>query len=41
MHIVLFIKLIYWIQIVLEKNYFILFFLQRYFFDEQSKFLIL
>ena len=41
MQIVLFIKVIYWIQILLKKNYFILFFLQSYFFDEQSKFLIL
>ena len=42
MHIALFIKVIYWIQILLNKNiYFILFVLQSYFFDEQSKFLIL
>ena len=41
MHIALFIKVIYWIQILFKKNYFILFFLQSYFFDEQSKFLIL
>ena len=44
MHIALFIKVIYfaWIQIFFEKkNYFILFFLQSYLFDEQSKFLIL
>ena len=42
MNIYLFIKVIYWIQILLKvKNYFILFFLQSYLFDEQSKFLIL
>ena len=42
MHIGLFIKVIYWIQILLnKKNNFILLFLQSYFFDEQSKFLIL
>ena len=41
MHIALFIKVIYWIQILLNKNYFILFFLQSHFSDEQSKFLIL
>ena len=42
MDISLFIKVIYWIQIMLKKiNYFILFFSKIYFFDEQSKFLIL
>ena len=41
MHIALFIKVIYWIRILLEKKYFILFSLQSYFFDEQSKCLIL
>ena len=41
MHITLFIKVIYWIEILLKKNYFILFFLQSYFFDERSEFSIL
>ena len=41
MHIALFIKLIHWIQILLKKKYFILFFLQSYFCNEQSKLSIL
>ena len=41
MHIALFIKVTYWKQILLKKNYFLLFFLHNYFFDEQSKYLIL
>ena len=40
MYIALFIKVIYLIQMLLKKK-FILFFFQSYFFDEQSKFLIL
>ena len=40
MHIALFLKVTYWIQNLLKKkSYFILFFLESYFFDEQSKFL--
>ena len=41
MLIAFFIKVIYWIQILFEKIYFILFFLQSSFFDKQSEFLIL
>ena len=41
MHIALFIKVIYCIQILLKKIRFILFFLRNYFSDEWSKFLIL
>ena len=41
MHIGLFIKVIYWIQILLKRNYFVLFSLQSHFFDELSKFFIL
>ena len=41
MHISLFINAIYWIQMSFEKIYFILFYLQSYFFEEQSKFLLL
>ena len=37
MHIALFLKVTYWIQILLKKIH-ILFFLESYFFDEQSKF---
>ena len=37
MHIALFLKVTYWIQILLKKIR-ILFFLESYFFDEQSKF---
>ena len=41
MHITLFLKVTYWTQILFKKNsYFILFFLESYFFDEQSKFLV-
>ena len=40
MHIALWSILISWIEISLKKNAFILFFLQSYFFDEQSKLLI-
>ena len=40
MHIALFLKVTYWFQILLKKNsYFILFFLESYFFDEESNFL--
>ena len=35
MHIALFIKVIFWIQIMLKKNIFSLFFLESYYFDEQ------
>ena len=41
MNTALFIKAIYQIQNFVEKNYFVLIFLQSYFFDEQRKFLIL
>ena len=42
MHIALFIKVIYWIQILLKKNIYIFYtvLLQSYFFDGQSKFLM-
>ena len=36
MHIALFLKVTYFVE---KNSYFILFFLQRYFFDEQSEFL--
>ena len=40
MHIALFLKVTYWIQILLKKiHILLLFFLESYFFDEQSKFL--
>ena len=39
LHIDLFLKVTYWIQICWKKSYFILFFLKIYFFDEKSKFL--
>ena len=41
MHIALFIKWTIKSKFCWKKNYFILFFLQSYFFDEKSKFLIL